>query len=135
MRSGKSSLGKLSILFFPLTFAVLAVGHFFPMVELGKDFWIYATLGYCFVAAVLPVSLLATQFSGAGFLAILVVGVLGMLVGRDPRMPAFTGWESEKLGMLVPFLSSPWPAVPAVVFIALFTIEPLPSRSKGEWRS
>ena len=58
MRSGKSSLGKLAILFFPLTFAGLAVGHFFPMVELGKDFWIYATLGYCFVAAVLPVGLL-----------------------------------------------------------------------------
>ncbi|MED5280123.1 MAG: carbon starvation CstA family protein [Verrucomicrobiota bacterium] len=108
MRSGKSSLGKLSILFFPLTFAGLAVGHFFPMVELGKDFWIYATLGYCFVAAVLPVGLLLQprDFLSAGFLyAILVVGVLGMLIsGETLRMPAFTGWESEKLGMLVPFL-------------------------------
>ena len=108
MRSGKFSLGKLAILFFPLTFAGLAVGHFFPMVELGKDFWIYATLGYCFVAAVLPVGLLLQprDFLSAGFLyAILVVGVLGMLIsGETLRMPAFTGWESEKLGMLVPFL-------------------------------
>jgi len=108
MRSGKFSLGKLAILFFPLTFAGLAVGHFFPMVELGKDFWIYATLGYCFVAAVLPVGLLLQprDFLSAGFLyAILVVGVLGMLIsGETLRMPAFTGWESEKLGMLIPFL-------------------------------
>lgn len=108
MRSGKFSLGKLAIIFFPLTFAGLAVGHFFPMVELGKDFWIYATLGYCFVAAVLPVGLLLQprDFLSAGFLyAILVVGVLGMLIsGETLRMPAFTGWESEKLGMLVPFL-------------------------------
>ena len=108
MRSGKFSLGKLAILFFPLTFAGLAVGHFFPMVELGKDFWIYATLGYCLVAAVLPVGLLLQprDFLSAGFLyAILVVGVLGMLIsGETLRMPAFTGWESEKLGMLVPFL-------------------------------
>ncbi len=108
MRSGKFSLGKLAILFFPLTFAGLAVGHFFPMGELGKDFWIYATLGYCFVAAVLPVGLLLQprDFLSAGFLyAILVVGVLGMLIsGETLRMPAFTGWESEKLGMLVPFL-------------------------------
>ena len=108
MRSGKFSLGKLAILFFPLTFAGLAVGHFFPMVELGKDFWIYATLGYCFVAAVLPVGLLLQprDFLSAGFLyAILVVGVWGMLIsGETLRMPAFTGWESEKLGMLVPFL-------------------------------
>ena len=108
MRSGKFSLGKLAILFFPLTFAGLAVGHFFPMVELGKDFWIYATLGYCFVAAVLPVGLLLQprDFLSAGFLyAILVVGVFGMLIsGETLRMPAFTGWESEKLGMLLPFL-------------------------------
>ena len=108
MRSGKFSLGKLAILFFPLTFAGLAVGHLFPMVELGKDFWIYATLGYCFVAAVLPVGLLLQprDFLSAGFLyAILVVGVLGMLIsGETLRMPAFTGWESEKLGMLIPFL-------------------------------
>ena len=108
MRSGTFSLGKLALLFFPLTFAGLAVGHFFPMVELGKDFWIYATLAYCFIAAVLPVGLLLQprDFLSAGFLyAILVVGVLGMLIaGESMRMPAFTGWESDKLGMLVPFL-------------------------------
>jgi carbon starvation protein len=108
MRSARFSLGKLALIFFPLTFAGLAVGHYFPMVEMGKDFWIYGTLGYCFVAAVLPVGLLLQprDFLSAGFLyAILGLGVVGMLIANEPiQMPAFTGWESEKLGMLVPFL-------------------------------
>ena len=45
-------------------------------------------------------------FLSAGFLyAILALGVVGMLFANQSiQMPAFTGWESEKLGMLVPFL-------------------------------
>jgi len=108
MRSGKFSLGQLAVIFFPLTFAGLAVGHYFPMFETGKDFWIYTTLIYCFVAAVLPVGLLLQprDFLSAGFLyAILGLGILGMLFANESiQMPAFVGWESEKLGMLVPFL-------------------------------
>ena len=108
MRSGKFSLGQLALIFFPLTFAGLAVGHYFPMVELDKSLWIWLTLGYCFVAAVLPVGLLLhpRDFLSAGFLyAILGVGLVGMLLsGETIQMPAFSGWESDKLGMLMPFL-------------------------------
>ena len=108
MRSGKFSLGQLALIFFPLTFAGLAVGHYFPMVELDKSLWIWLTLIYCFVAAVLPVGLLLQprDFLSAGFLyAILGVGLVGMLFsGETIQMPAFSGWESDKLGMLVPFL-------------------------------
>jgi carbon starvation protein len=108
MRSGKFSLGQLALIFFPLTFAGLAVGHYFPMVELDKSLWIWLTLGYCFVAAVLPVGLLLQprDFLSAGFLyAILGVGLVGMLLsGETIQMPAFSGWESDKLGMLMPFL-------------------------------
>ncbi len=108
LRSEKFSLGRLALIFFPLTFAGLAVGHYFPMVELDKSLWIWLTLGYCFVAAVLPVGWLLQprDFLSAGFLyAILLLGVLGMLFsGHAMQMPAFSGWESEKLGMLVPFL-------------------------------
>ena len=108
MRSARFSLGKLALIFFPLTFAGLAIGHYFPMVDMGKDFWIYGTLFYCFVAAVLPVGLLLQprDFLSAGFLyAILALGLAGMLIANESiQMPAFTGWESEKLGMLVPFL-------------------------------
>ena len=108
MRSGKFSLGQLALIFFPLTFAGLAVGHYFPMVELDKSLWIWLTLGYCFVAAVLPVGLLLQprDFLSAGFLyAILGVGLVGMLLTVETiQMPAFSGWESDKLGMLMPFL-------------------------------
>ena len=108
MRSGKFSLGQLALIFFPLTFAGLAVGHYFPMAELDKSLWIWLTLGYCFVAAVLPVGLLLQprDFLSAGFLyAILGVGLVGMLLSNETiQMPAFSGWESDKLGMLVPFL-------------------------------
>ena len=108
MRSGKFSLGQLALIFFPLTFAGLAVGHYFPMVELDKSLWIWLTLGYCFIAAVLPVGLLLQprDFLSAGFLyAILGIGLIGMLFsGETIQMPAFSGWESDKLGMLVPFL-------------------------------
>ena len=108
MRSGKFTLGQLALIFFPLTFAGLAVGHYFPMVELDKSLWIWLTLGYCFVAAVLPVGLLLQprDFLSAGFLyAILGVGLVGMLLTVETiQMPAFSGWESDKLGMLMPFL-------------------------------
>ena len=108
MRSKSFSLGKLALIFFPLTFAGLAVGHYFPMIEMGKDFWVYTTLAYCFIAAVLPVGLLLQprDFLSAGFLyAILGFGLVGMIVANESiQMPTFTGWESEKLGMLVPFL-------------------------------
>ena len=99
MRSGKFSLVQLALLFFPLTFAGLAVGHYFPMVELDKSLWIWLTLGYCFIAAVLPVGLLLQprDFLSAGFLyAILGLGLVGMLIsGENMHMPAFSGWESE----------------------------------------
>ena len=83
LRSQKFSLGQLALIFFPLTFAGLAVGHYFPMIEVGKEFWVWTTLAYCFVAAVLPVGLLLQprDFLSAGFLyAILLLGVVGMLM-------------------------------------------------------
>ena len=76
--------------------------------ELSKDVWIWLTLSYCFFAAVLPVGVLFTaqRFLSAGFLyAILVLGIGYDDVGRESlELPLFIGWESEKLGMLVPFL-------------------------------
>ncbi|MBE1615995.1 carbon starvation protein A, partial [Flavobacterium sp. SaA2.13] len=83
LRSEKFSLGQLALIFFPLTFVGLAVGHYFPMVELDKSVWIWLTLGYCFFAAVLPVGLLLQprDFLSSGFLyAILGVGLIGMLL-------------------------------------------------------
>jgi len=83
-------------------------GHYFPFASVGKDVWIAATLLYCFVAAVLPVGILLQprDFLSAGFLyAILLLGAVGMFISQESiQLPAFIAWESEKLGMLVPFL-------------------------------
>lgn len=101
-------LSKAVWIFIPLTFAGLAVGHYFPAPGWDKDVWTCLILGYCFVAAVLPVGILLQprDFLSAGFLyAILGLGLLGAFFANQPiRMDAFYGWESEKLGMLMPFL-------------------------------
>lgn len=108
LRSDRFSLGNLALVFFPLTFLGLLVGHYFPAPLLSKELWISVTLLYCFCAAVLPVGLLLQprDFLSAGFLyAILGLGAVGMLfAGESLQLPVFLGWESEKLGMLVPFL-------------------------------
>ena len=108
LRSEKFSLSRLALFFFPLTFLGLVVGHYFPMISLEKDLWIFITIGYCFLAAVLPVGFLLQprDFLSAGFLyAILILGALGIFLSKESiKLPAFIGWESEKLGMLIPFL-------------------------------
>lgn len=108
MRSEKFSLGKLAMVFFPLTFLGLFIGHYFPAPLLSKETWITVTLVYCFFAAVLPVGVLLQprDFLSAGFLyAILGFGALGMLIaGESLQLPMFLGWDSPKLGMLIPFL-------------------------------
>jgi len=108
LRSQKFRLGRLALFFFPLTFLGLAIGHYFPFMPLGKDMWIWVTLLYCFIAAVLPVGILLQprDFLSAGFLyAILLLGAVGMFISKESmQLPAFIGWDSEKLGMLVPFL-------------------------------
>ena len=96
------------MIFFPLTFAGLAVGHYFPMFELNKSLWIYTdpNLLFCGRRFARRFTFTAKRFLSAGFLyAILGLGILGMLFANESiQMPAFVGWESEKLGMLVPFL-------------------------------
>ncbi len=108
LRSARFSLGSLAMVFFPVTFLGLIIGHYFPAPLLTKEIWISITLIYCFSAAVLPVGLLLQprDFLSAGFLyAILALGALGMLIsGESLELPVFLSWESEKLGMLVPFL-------------------------------
>jgi len=88
----------LSVLIFvPLTFLGLVIGHYFPA-ELGftKNLWLIVLLGYCLLAAVLPVNLLLQprDFLSSFFLyAILLSGILGVLV-TAPTIQGefFTGW-------------------------------------------
>lgn len=94
--------------FVALTYAGLAVGHYFPAPELGKDAWILAVLAYCFAAAILPVNVLMQprDFLSATFLyAIMALGLVGALVKHENfELPFYAGFQSENLGMMVPFL-------------------------------
>lgn len=95
-------------IFVLLTYAGLALGHYFPAPDFGKTFWIVAILVYCFLAAILPVNVLMQprDFLSATFLyAIMALGVVGVFVkGRPLQLDFFKGFESANPGMLVPFL-------------------------------
>ncbi len=95
-------------LFVVLTYLGLALGYFFPAPALSKELWIGIILLYCFVAAIVPVNVLLQprDFLSATFLyAIMILGIIGALVrGGGFEMPVFTGFRSESLGLLVPFL-------------------------------
>ncbi len=97
-------------IFIPLTFAGLAVGHFFPAEGIGKNTWLTLIVVYCFGAAVLPVNVLLQprDFLSSIFLyAMMLVGVLGLLFsGRTLQAPLFTGFSSAvpNVGYLFPVL-------------------------------
>ena len=101
-------LGKAIWVFIPLTFVGLAVGHYFPAPDWDKQTWVFLTLGYCYVAAILPVSVLLQprDFLSAGFLyAILGFGLFGMLFANESiQLDAYISWETGNSGMLFPFL-------------------------------
>ena len=107
-KSGRLAARWSIPIFIVLTYAGLALGHWFPAPALTKEAWIGVVLAYCFFAAILPVQTLMQprDFLSATFLyAIMILGVAGALLRReDFTMPMFTGFESENLGMLVPFL-------------------------------
>ena len=100
--------GITATVFIAITFAGLWVGHLYPAPDLGKTAWLLIVLGYCGIAAVLPVQVLMQprDFLSATFLyAILIAGLLGVTLHPGSfELPAFTGFRDANLGMLVPFL-------------------------------
>ncbi|MFO7725404.1 MAG: carbon starvation CstA family protein [Oceanipulchritudo sp.] len=94
--------------FVPLTFAGLAVGHFFPAPEISSNLWALLILAYCFVAAILPVQVLLQprDFLSSSFLYVLMLaGLAGVFFYGDAiEIKAFTGWNHPQAGMLVPIL-------------------------------
>ncbi len=109
MRQG-IPFGVLLLVFVPLTFAGLAVGHYFPAPVWDKGIWVTLILGYCLIAAVLPVNLLLQprDFLSSMFLvAMLLFGLIGLLFsGAEIQMPFFDGFTSDKInpGYLAPML-------------------------------
>jgi len=100
-------------IFVPLTFAGLAIGHYFPMSisgEHAKTIWLLLIVGYCYVAAVLPVNVLLQprDFLSSIFLySMMLLGLLGLLFCNQPiQAPAFHGFTTDKVnpGFLFPVL-------------------------------
>lgn len=95
-------------IFTVVTFAGLGVGHVYPAPDLDKNFWLVLVLGYCAIAAMLPVQVLMQprDFLSATFLyAILIAGLLGVTLHPGTfELPAFKGLSHPNLGMIVPFL-------------------------------
>jgi len=110
MRCTRLPFWLMMLLFVPLTFAGLAVGHYLPASGPDKHIWLLAILIYCFVAAILPVNVLLQprDFLSSMFLyAMMACGLVGLLFSNQTMMaPAFHGFTSEGAnpGYLFPVL-------------------------------
>lgn len=102
------SLRSSVIIFVPITFLGLLIGHIFPAPSIAKESWIWLILAYCYIAAVLPVQILLQprDFLSSSFLyAMLGLGIIGLMVANAPiNLVFYKQWDSAKAGMLVPFL-------------------------------
>lgn len=96
------------LIFVPLTYLGLAVGHFYPAPEISKNTWTSFILIYCLVAATLPVHVLLQprDFLSATFLYVmLILGVTGVFFANQTiEIAFFTGWRHETAGSLIPIL-------------------------------
>ncbi len=106
-RSRLPFIAKIAI-FVPLTYAGLAVGHFFPAPELSSNTWAILIIAYCFIAAILPVQVLLQprDFLSSTFLYILMLaGFVGVFFSSDPiQIEMYTSWNPKETGALVPIL-------------------------------
>lgn len=95
-------------IFVPVTYAGLALGHFFPAPALDNTVWAGAIVVYCFIAAILPVQLLLQprDFLSSTFLYVLMLaGIVGVFFSGHPiQIDAFTGWNHPQVGSLIPIL-------------------------------
>jgi carbon starvation protein len=117
LRYTKLSLGAATVIFLPLVGLTIWVGQYFPF-DLGAllnipdnqahKVWDVALLGYCLVAAVVPMWLLLQPRGHLGGLFLyftLAGGALGLILGGERvEYPAFTGWTTAKGDTLFPIL-------------------------------
>ena len=109
LRIFPKKLGFLTFIFVPLTILGFFVANILPDFEIPKIYWIIGIVAYCFIAAVLPVSVLLQprDYLSSFFLyAILFGGVIGIIF-LQPNFPEdcfFTGFTHPEVGSLFPFL-------------------------------
>jgi len=105
----KPPLWLQTIIFVPATIGVVWLGtEVSAAMQLGWTAWAILILAYCFVASLTPVwALLQPRGYLGGFVLYmaLAVGVIGIFFGGfEVHQPAYTGFESSKIGTLFPFL-------------------------------
>ena len=102
------SFPVMILLFVPLTYAGLAIGHYFPAPVVDKNAWAILIIGYCFVASILPVQVLLQprDFLSSTFLYVLMVaGLVGVFFSNHAlEIDFFSGWNHPQAGTLVPIL-------------------------------
>ncbi|KPK40978.1 MAG: hypothetical protein AMJ78_06595 [Omnitrophica WOR_2 bacterium SM23_29] len=118
LRKFKLPLFLSTIIFLPFVFLCIYLGPIFPLKLqpfLGLDIrmtWDIALLGYCFIAAVIPVWLLLQPrgYLGGFFLTVTAgLSFIGIIVGSftqhlSIQYPAFTKWFSPQGFPLIPIL-------------------------------
>ena len=110
----KMSLWSASMIFVPLVFIGVYLGHIYPMDSIpaivgstGKT-WNLILLGYCFIASISPVWLLLqprdflSSFLLYGSLIGAFIGIL--LGGFNANYPVFISWSNIDRGTLFPIL-------------------------------
>ena len=117
IRYTKLSTNAATLIFLPLVGVAIWLGQKIPF-DLGAllgledrsahKVWDILLLGYCLVAAVIPVWLLLQprgHLGGYFLYAALAGGCIGLLLGGQPvEYPAFVGWQSAKGEPLMPIL-------------------------------
>jgi carbon starvation protein len=117
LRYTKLSLNLATLIFVPLVGVAIWIGQSYPL-DLAKVFgidnedahklWDVLLLGYCLVAAVVPVWMLLQprgHLGGYFLYAALAAAAVGIFFGGETvQYPAFTTWNSAAGGALVPML-------------------------------
>jgi carbon starvation protein len=98
-----------TVIFVPATVGAIWLGtQHSHLIKLDWETWVVLIFAYCFVASLTPMWLLLQPrgyLGGFVLYGTLIIGTIGIFSGQfEIQQPAFKGFDSEKAGLLFPFL-------------------------------